>query len=44
MQGTHSTGKTGKMANKNTCEGKHREFGKFVKTHRKLKEYGLLKL
>ena len=26
MQGTHGTGKTGKMAQKNPCQGKHREF------------------
>ena len=31
-QGTHGTGKTGEMAQKNPCQGKHREFGKFVKT------------
>ena len=31
-QGTHGTGKTGKMAKKNPCQGKHREFGNFVKT------------
>ena len=32
MQGTHCTGKTGKMANKIPCQGKHREFGNFAKT------------
>ena len=32
MQGTHGTGKTGKMAKKNPCQGKHREFVNFVKT------------
>ena len=32
MQGTHGTGKTGKMAEKIPCQGKHREFGSFVKT------------
>ena len=31
-QGTHGTGKTGKMPKKNPCQGKHREFGNFVKT------------
>ena len=31
-QGTHGTGKTGKMAKKNPCQGKRREFGHFVKT------------
>ena len=31
--GTHGTGKTGKMTKKkNSCQGKHREFGIFVKT------------
>ena len=30
VQGTHRTGKTGKMAKKNPCQGKHREFGHFV--------------
>ena len=30
-QGTHGTGKTGKME-KNPCQGKHREFGNFAKT------------
>ena len=32
FQGTHGTGKTGKMAKKNPCHGKHREFGNFAKT------------
>ena len=32
-QGTHGTGKTGKMVKKkNPCQGKHREFGNFAKT------------
>ena len=31
MQGTHGTGKTGRMEKKNPCQGKHREFGNFVK-------------
>ena len=31
-QGTHGTGKTGKVAKKNPCQGKHREFGNFAKT------------
>ena len=31
-QGPHCTGKTGKMAPKNPCQGKHREFGKFAQT------------
>ena len=32
VQGTHATGKTGKMAKKNPCQGKHREFGNLAKT------------
>ena len=32
LQGTHDTGKTGKMAKKSPCPGKHREFGNFAKT------------
>ena len=43
FQGTYGTGKTGKtwkMAKKNHCQGKHREFGILPK-HRK---FGLLKL
>ena len=32
MQGIHGTGKTGKMAQKNPCQGKHGEFGNFAKT------------
>ena len=31
-QGTYSTEKTGKMAQKISCQGKHRELGNFVKT------------
>ena len=31
-QGTHCTGKTGKMGGKNPCKGKHRQFGNFAKT------------
>ena len=34
-QGIHCTGiteKTGRMAQKNPCQGKHREFGNFAKT------------
>ena len=31
-QGTHCTGKTGKMAKEIPCQGKHREFGNFAKT------------
>ena len=31
-QGTHGTAKTGKMAKRNPCQGKHREFGNFAKT------------
>ena len=31
-QGTHGAGKTGKMAKIIPCQGKHREFGNFVKT------------
>ena len=30
--GTHATGKTGKMAKKIPCQGKHRESGNFAKT------------
>ena len=30
--GTGKTGKTGKMAKRIPCQGKHREFGNFVKT------------
>ena len=32
LQGTHGTGKTGKMVKKIPCQGKHREFGNFAKT------------
>ena len=32
VQGTHGTGKTGKMAKKIPFQGKHREFRNFVKT------------
>ena len=32
LQGTHCTGKTGKMAKEIPCQGKHREFGNFAKT------------
>ena len=35
MQATHCTGKTGrtgKLVKQNPCQGKHREFGNFVKT------------
>ena len=32
FQGTHCTGKTGKMVKKNPCQGKHWEFGNFAKT------------
>ena len=28
----HNIGKTGEMAKKNPCQGKHREFGNFAKT------------
>ena len=31
-QGTHCTGKTGKMTHKNPCQGKHREFEILPKT------------
>ena len=37
-QGTHSTGK---MAKKIPCQGKHREFGNFVKTQGKHREFCL---
>ena len=40
-QGTHATGKTGKMARKIPCQGKHREFGNFIKTRGKLREFCL---
>ena len=40
-QGTHGTGKTGKMAQKNPCQGKHREFGNFVKTQVKVKDIAI---
>ena len=32
LQGNHGTGKTGKMAKKNPCQEKHREFGNSAKT------------
>ena len=32
VQGTHGTGKTGKMTQNIPCQGKHREFGNFAKT------------
>ena len=32
IQGTHRTGKTGKMAKRIPCQGKHRDFGNFAKT------------
>ena len=31
IQGTHSIGKTGKMAKRIPCQGKHREFGNVIK-------------
>ena len=40
-QGPHSTGKTGKMAKENLCQGKHRGFGNFVKTQGKHREFCL---
>ena len=40
-QGTHCTGETGKMAKKNPCQGVHREFGNFVKTLGKCREFCL---
>ena len=39
-QSTHCTGKTGKMAKKKSCNGKHREFGNVVKTN--VKTQGIL--
>ena len=39
LQGTHGTGKTGKMAKQIPCQGKHRDFGKFVKTQGKHGEF-----
>ena len=44
IQGTHCTGKTGKMAQKIPCQGKHMEFGSFTKTQGKHMEFCLLKL
>ena len=35
VQSTHGTGKTGKMAKKIPCQGKHRELGNFAKTQGK---------
>ena len=35
------TGKTGKMAQKIPCQEKHREFGNFVKTQGKHREFCL---
>ena len=32
IQGTHCTGKTGKMVKRIPCQGKHREFGNVAKT------------
>ena len=32
FQGTHCTGKTGKVVKIIPCQGKHREFGNFAKT------------
>ena len=43
-QGTHGTGKAGKMTKKNPCQGKHNEFGHFAKTQEKHREFCLLKL
>ena len=40
-QGTHGTGKTGKMVKKIPCQGKHREFENFVKTQGKHREFCL---
>ena len=39
IQGTHCTGKTGKMAKNNPCQGKHREFENFVKEQGKHREF-----
>ena len=39
-QGTHGTGKTGKKAKKSPCQGKHREFGNFVKTQMSQVKHG----
>ena len=38
FQCTHGTGKTGKMAKKIPCQGKHREFGNVVKIQGKHRE------
>ena len=38
-QGTHTTEKTGKMAKKYPCQGKHREFGNFAKRQGKHREF-----
>ena len=43
-QGTHGTGKTGKMAKNIPSEGKHREFVNFAKTQGKHREFCLRKL
>ena len=40
LQGTHGTGKAGKMGKQNPCPEKHREFGNFAKTLRKNREFG----
>ena len=32
IQGTHCTGKTGKIAKRIPCQGNYREFGNFAKT------------
>ena len=40
----HRVPTAGKMAQKNPCQGKHREFGNLTKTQGKHREFGLLKL
>ena len=43
IQGTHCTGKVGKMAQKKSVS-ENREFGNVAKTQGKHREFGLLKL
>ena len=39
LQGSHCTGKTGKIVKSNSRQGKHREFENFGKTQGKLREF-----
>ena len=43
-QGTHGTGKTGKMTKEIPSQGKNREFGNVAKTQGKHREFCLFKL